>query len=279
MLRVILTRLAVVFFLFSLGTFVVTKISNNDKVANKVMSYQEENQLGDELYEKEMKTGQNGRLLTDDLLDEDMDAILGILTAQLEEHHYNYTIDILDTTLVNAFSIPGGHLFYYSKFFEFLDSPEEFAAVLAHEMGHNENRHSVKRLIQTMGLNMLLALNPNSLNLAMENLHLLKYERGQEHQADEFAYQLMVKAGIHPKYFAEVMQNLDSLSGGIEPPEMLSDHPNTVKRMNEARNYPVPADFVEREIPVDWDQFIARLKEKSAYFEDADFQNENASAQ
>ncbi len=279
MLKLILSRFAVLFFLSSLGAFLISKISNNDEVANSVMSYAEENQLGAELYNQEMETGQNGRMITDSLLDADMEKILKLLTEQLDEVRYDYTVDILDTNLVNAFSIPGGHLFYFSEFFDYMHSPEEFAAILAHEMGHNEHRHSVKRLIQTMGLNVLLILSPTTINAVMDNLNMLKYERSQEHQADEFAYQLLVKAGIHPRAFAQVMSNLDSLSGGAEPPEMLSDHPNTEKRMNEAASYPVPSDFVEKPIDVNWERFNARLQEVSKYYRSQQYSNENASRQ
>ena len=54
----------------------------------------------------------------------------------------------VDYDLVNAFTIPGGRIYIYKGLFEFCESAEQLAAVLAHEIGHVEKCHKVSKLIK-----------------------------------------------------------------------------------------------------------------------------------
>ncbi len=259
--RVILTRIIIGIVVFIIGGIVINNITNDPEKLNEVMSYEQERELGDQIYAQQIQTGQDGKLLQDPYLDSVLAVIMARLTDQLDVKHYDYSIQILDSAEVNAFTIPGGHMFFFTSMFDYIHNPEECAAIIAHEIGHNENRDVVRRLVKSYGQTLLVSLDPTMANQILNGLGQLSFAREQEDEADHFAYKTMVKAGIHPKYFANVMQSFEILEGeqGGTIPEILSDHPNSAKRKDEAINYPVPPDFEEIPFDVDWDAFKARL--------------------
>ena len=59
---------------------------------------------------------------------------------------YHYTV--LDTPMVNAFALPGGHIYITRGILEMMNSEEELASVLGHETGHVTARHSVQQMSQ-----------------------------------------------------------------------------------------------------------------------------------
>ncbi len=259
--RILLYRIIFGAILFLVGMFVVNRMAKDPEVINKVMSYDEENQLGEQIYQEQIASGSQGQLLTDPYLDSVLGVIMHRITDQLDSIHYDYSVQIINSDQVNAFTIPGGKMFYYSAMFGEIENPEECAAILAHEVGHNENRDVVRKLIQSYGLTALVAINPTLTSQVINSLNQLKFAREEEDEADHFAYKTMVKAGLHPKYFAYVMEEFEELeqTQGGAVPEILSDHPNSAKRKQEAINYPVPADFKEVPFDIDWDEFQTRL--------------------
>ncbi len=259
--RVLLIRIIIGLAAFIIGGIIINQITNNPKTINKVMSYEKEKELGDQIYAQQILTGKDGKLMEDPYLDSVLKVIMQRITDQLETQNYAYTIQILDSAEVNAFTIPGGHMFFFTSMFDYVDNPEECAAIIAHEVGHNENRDVVRRLIKSYGQTLLVSLDPTMANQILNGLGQLSFAREQEDEADHFAYKTMVKAGIHPKYFANVMQSFETLEQGMAPPEILSDHPNSAKRKDEAINYPVPSDFKEIPFEIDWDEFKTRLKQ------------------
>ena len=90
------------------------------------------------------------------------DSIIWVLSSRLKQQlvfsEYDYKIKILDNPQVNAFAIPGGRIYIYKGLISFCDTPEQFAAVLAHEMGHVEKRHVVSKLIKEFSLTILFSI-------------------------------------------------------------------------------------------------------------------------
>ncbi len=259
MSKVIIRILAIALAIFLIGTCIVEQLANDPEFVNETISYEQEAQIGEQIYQTQVLKGSYGPVIQEHYLDSILQVILHRITDKLDTSHYNYTIQIIESPQVNAFTIPGAHIFFYSSMFDHINSAEECAAIIAHEVGHNEHRDMVRRLIQSYGLNVLLNMTPTVVNQMVGGMNLLGFERKQEDQADHFAYKTMVKAGIHPKYFADVMASFESLEQGKAPPEMLSDHPSTARRMKEAREWPVPDDFKEIPINVDWDAFMTRM--------------------
>ena len=60
---------------------------------------------------------------------------------------------MVNTNDFNAFALPGGYVYVNRGVAERSDRMDQFASVLAHEIGHVVLRHSVKQMEQMQGAN------------------------------------------------------------------------------------------------------------------------------
>ncbi|WP_288452557.1 M48 family metallopeptidase [uncultured Microbacterium sp.] len=71
---------------------------------------------------------------------------------------YPVTVTIARMDLKNAFAAPGGFIVIGKELIAEMESPDEFAGVLAHEMAHIAERHPISRLIHVFGIGILFEL-------------------------------------------------------------------------------------------------------------------------
>jgi predicted Zn-dependent protease len=69
-----------------------------------------------------------------------------------------YQFAILDTSVVNAFAVPGGYVYVTRGILALMGSEAELSAVLGHELGHVNARHSVRRMSQMLIVQLGLAV-------------------------------------------------------------------------------------------------------------------------
>jgi predicted Zn-dependent protease len=91
-------------------------------------------------------------------LDRALDSIMGRLLDTFDPLPYEIEILVLRSPVVNAVNFPGGLIVVYSGLIMELDSPEEMAAVLAHEIGHVVNRDSVKVIMRQAGMSVFFSM-------------------------------------------------------------------------------------------------------------------------
>ncbi len=133
--------------------------------------------------------------------------------------------------MVNAFAAPGGTIVVTTPLLDALHSPEELAAVLAHELAHVERRHALRGLIQQLSLQALLGLIAGDASALGEGLRVagrlgsLSYSRADELAADDGAETLLERAGVGGAALADALESLGRASprsGGLD---FLSTHP------------------------------------------------------
>ena len=155
------------------------------------------------------------------------------------------TIHLVDEPAVNAAILPGGHVLIMTGLLEAVESENELAFVLAHEMGHFEARDPLRALGRSLVfLSLASALGPGSsssngasaLITMTGNLNQLHYSRKQESAADRYALSLIVQKyqhGGHSLNFFERLQEQEAALGPlIYQPELLSTHPLTQNRID-----------------------------------------------
>lgn len=148
----------------------------------------------------------------------------------------------------NAFALPGGKVGVNSGMFTVARNQDQFAAVVAHEIGHVIEKHHDERITRQMGAQTGLGIAgallgsrygqgaadaTNQLGgVAAQGLFLLPGSRTQESEADVVGQQLMAKAGFNPEQAVDLWENMIAASGGRSP-QWLSTHPDPQSRIQE----------------------------------------------
>ena len=106
-----------------------------------------------------------------------------------------YKLYGLDFPKPNAAAVPGGAVGVTRSLLSEVKSEKGLAMVLAHELGHHQHRHCVKRLGRSILLRSAMAIllgevEGGTINLFV-NLAEAGYSRAQEREADEFGMRLV----------------------------------------------------------------------------------------
>jgi Zn-dependent protease with chaperone function len=144
----------------------------------------------------------------------------------------------------NAFAFPGGIVVITDEMVRLAGDTEEVLAVLAHEIGHVELRHTMRSVLQNSAIGLVVATvtsDAASLSAAVSALPILmaqtKYSRDFESAADEYAFSLLKHKGYSPKAFATLMERVANETGENRHSfAWISSHPVTSERIRNARD-------------------------------------------
>ncbi len=152
-----------------------------------------------------------------------------------------YEFHIVDTDEVNAFAAPGGFVFVTRGMMEKVDSDDELAAVMGHEVGHVAANHGKKRVKQ---MPLLIAgsilLNNNTSEAAGRiigtafSLMQLHYSREDEYQADHLGAEYAFDASYDPEQMITMFHKLEREhpSGNLDKMDVaMQSHPKTPNRI------------------------------------------------
>jgi predicted Zn-dependent protease len=202
-----------------------------------LISEQQEVQLGRD-YDQQIQ-----RLLgvyPDARLQEYVDRIGQKLAAGSERKDLAWTFRVVDDPVVNAFALPGGHVYVTRGLMTHLASEAQLAAVIGHEIGHVTARHAVTQMskarIARFGLLAGSLLSPTLAGYAARSLDVLflKYSRDDERQADDLGLRYMYAQGYDPREMPRVFEVLRRVSQGKEGeriPGWRSTHPSEEERI------------------------------------------------
>lgn len=193
----------------------------------------------------------------DSAINAEVNQISQRLIDQLDSSEYDYTIRVVQSGQINAFATLGGNIFVFTGLIDFVDSPEELAVILAHEIGHVEKRHVVDKLVQKLSIEALFSILSGGDQLLFSEVSKLllssSFDRSKEKEADEFAYDLALKSGINPHRIAQFfIRTLNSDKEYSEDLEILMTHPHSSSRIKNASEIALPDDFEERPFGFVW---------------------------
>lgn len=117
----------------------------------------------------------------------------------------------------NAFALPNGTLVFTDQMVALSRSDDELLAVLAHEIGHVAERHSMQTLVRNSLLGFILLAVSGDVSASSEVLlglpvllMELSYSRDFEREADDFALAYLKQNSIDPQAFVALMSRLES---------------------------------------------------------------------
>jgi predicted Zn-dependent protease len=200
------------------------------------------------------------------------DSALEVITARLlgalDTTQYRYQFKIIDQEQVNAFTIPGGNIYVFSGLVTMSESPEEVAAVLAHEIGHAEKRHVLHKIVKEFSIAVVFSIlsggDPNLIVQIIQQVVGSSFDRKQEEEADRFALELLEKAKIDPRHLADFFSKLNEKEMSYNKNlEILMTHPHNDSRIDKVKEYRTARDFKEEKFELDWGSVKDAIKEKT----------------
>lgn len=139
----------------------------------------------------------------------------------------------------NAVALPSGEIVLTDEIIALARDDRELLAVLAHEAGHVQRRHSIRHLLQNSAVALLITWyvgDVGTLAAAAPTAILqAKYSRDFEREADDYAAQSLRENGIGVEYLADMLLRLEQSHGGSSAASYLSSHPATAERLGRLR--------------------------------------------
>lgn len=164
-------------------------------------------------------------------------AALAKMTARLEnvaDAHVPFTVKVLRGDLVNAFALPGGHMYFMQGLLENAASAEEVAGVLAHEIGHVVGRDPTRHVMRSFASGVVIStvlgdFMGGFLIIALANAAVdASYTREAESAADQTALSLLKSADLPAAPLAGFFARLREQYGDTD--SYLSTHPTSASR-------------------------------------------------
>ncbi|HVT44356.1 MAG TPA: M48 family metallopeptidase [Thermoanaerobaculia bacterium] len=180
------------------------------------------------------------------------------LVAQTSMANLPWRFYIVAENDVNAFVIPGGHVYVNVGLIAAADTASELVGVLAHEISHGVARHATQQLSRAYGLQVVAALvlgqNPAIYQQILAQIlgtgAMASFSREAEREADMMGVRVMYDAGYNPNgmvtMFEELLSRQARQPGSVE--RFFSTHPLTQDRIrdvsNEIARLPAKANLV-----------------------------------
>lgn len=256
MVRRLLLELLVLLLVFAGLWFLIASLKLAPDHTKLQITIEQEEKLGNIITEAILKTE---TVVHSNLADNAIDTIFNRLSSTLDTSSYTYKFYIVRNDEVNAMTLPGGNIIIYSGLIDFVKTPEELAAVIAHEMGHVENRDVIYKLAKEIGITVVLAVILNTDNSVITDVSRMivsgVFSREQEALADRFAFGLMADSGIKPSSLASFFMRLKKEKGSFdERLEFFMTHPHDSKRITASLEYKLPDDFKEHPLQIDMEE-------------------------
>jgi beta-barrel assembly-enhancing protease len=169
------------------------------------------------------------------------------LTQHWKDSPYDFKVRVSNVDIPNAFALPGGTIVVTRALRNMVDSENELAFVLGHELGHFHNRDHLRRMGRLMAGQFLVSALFSSTSgggvkdsiVWMEKIILLGFSREQESAADRFGAALVMQAYGHlggaKAFFNNLKDAAPNMSGFSQG--FLSTHPVHDKRIEDLAKY------------------------------------------
>ncbi len=171
------------------------------------------------------------------------------LVEQVQQSDFTFEFHVVDMEEPNAFALPGGYIYVSRGLLALINSEDELANVLGHEIGHVLARHAGRRMSVSAPLAILSGIAAAATGMVSPalggvvsgigqvtgGLLLASYSRDQEREADRMAMELSARAGWNPEGMSHLLRTLErDEDARPEQQRQLSffaTHPRTAERV------------------------------------------------
>jgi predicted Zn-dependent protease len=224
----------------------VNPVTGKTELAIVSFSEEEEVALGAQAYTPAVQ--QQGGFYRDKALEDYVQGVGTRIARVSHRPNLSYRYRVLNSSVPNAFALPGGYIVINRGLLVGLSSEAEMAAVLGHETGHVTAKHSLAGYQRAMAANLLLAGvsvaaggRAGVMQLSGVTASLVEngFSREQEREADWLGIDYIVKAGYNPEGAVKLQEYFyRQLEGGKNPlflEGLFRTHPFSKERLDNAR--------------------------------------------
>lgn len=199
------------------------------------MSDAQEVKYGQQINQELIRSGQF-RPSRNQALIEKVERIGQRLAQNSSRPNLPFTFQVVEDRSINAFATMGGFVYINTGLIAAAENEAELASVVAHEIAHITERHSIKQMRNvaiSQGLMSAAGLNENDIvNIGVQLAVNLPHSREAELEADQVGLENLRRANYAPIGMITFMKKLMQQGGG-SPPAFLSTHPATEQRVEE----------------------------------------------
>lgn len=157
------------------------------------------------------------------------------------KNDFSWRVQIINNdSILNAFCTPGGYIYVYTGLMKYLDSEDELAGVLGHEMGHADMRHSTRQMTTMYGIDALLGAIAGdkailqTIAKGVSGVSGLKFSRDHETEADTKSVEYLCPTDYNADGGAKFFEKLMAAGNSGKNIPFLSTHPADADRI---KNY------------------------------------------
>ena len=194
----------------------------------KSISETEEMTYGKEMFQKissEFRVTDYGEKLTT------LKAILNKLLPYRERKGIKYQIHLIDNSMVNAFSIVGGHIHITTGLLNDVESEDELAFIVGHEIAHVDKKHCVRKIQILESANEQLG----DIGVLAANVHLFlsaPFGQADEFEADHYGAYMTHKAGYDVEKGLDFFKRMKKNENPKLIEKLMRSHPYSQEREN-----------------------------------------------
>jgi len=162
------------------------------------------------------------------------------IANQTERKDLPWSFGVIDSTAINAFAAPGGYILLTSALIQILETEDELAAVLAHEIAHVIRKHHYrvirKQQMLEFGMNAVEiegAENANKLSAMVAQILARGLDKSAEYEADRDGMVYAARAGYDSSAMLRIMEKLSTAAPKDDATQLLlSTHPSPLSRQS-----------------------------------------------
>lgn len=190
-------------------------------------------------------------------LDSSLSIILTRLTSNMDTVSYDYQLHVVDDPQINAFTSLNGNIYIFTGLIDKLETAEELAIILAHEIGHAEKKHVIEKMVKAIGLETFFSIITGGDTILLSELTKLgistAFDRKSEEAADLFALELALKSNLNPRRLGQFFIKLKGEENNLlDKLEFIRTHPLDSDRIKASSDFEIPDDFEETPIELEW---------------------------
>ena len=167
--------------------------------------------------------------------------IINKITSQLTAKKVNYNLTIINSQEINAFTTMGGYIYLTTGLLDFVDSFDELAFIIGHEVAHENKLHTQRKVTKLLYSSNFLSFvkldDFKKMALSINSSLSAPFDQIDEYEADKYGALLAKKAGYDVNRFGDFFKKLEKYEKRDLLTKLKSTHPFAKHRKNCIKKY------------------------------------------